>query len=366
MKIINFIVLFLVPMLLFSLEAVFEPNPCTALLGEELNLSIELQETTDFRGYRLVMQFDEELISFDSAAAGSLFQGQNIGWWIVDVDTPGELAIECIIFGAGIYISGPGTILELTFDAVSEGAGILEITEFTCYDPTGVIIPDCSGSDGYVIIGSNIIYAELKCWLEGAFLDVTMSTTLQPHIPLSSPYAIAPAVISEIPDNMVDWVLVELRSEPAGSTITSRSCLLMNNGYVASIDHPLVLFYGIDPGDYYVIIRHRNHISLMSSYPVPFNSNGSYHYCDLGSSTNLYGSGGYAILNDRTCGLIAGDADQDGGVYPSDRNEHWRIQSGSSGYLSGDFNLDGNVFPNDRNNFWSKNSGMGTNVPLQR
>jgi len=358
--------LLLIPILAFSVDAVFDPDPSTAQMGEELSVTIAIQESVDFRGYRLVINFDETHINFTDAEFGSLFQGQNVGWWLVDDDTPGQIAIECVIFGAGLFVSGPGSILTLTFDPNYEGASGLEIAEFLCFDPLGIAIPDCTGSDGTVIIGSSTVYVDLECWLEGPFQDPEMSTALQTNIPLTSPYTSAPAAITEIPTDMVDWILVELRSEPSGATLSSRSCLLLNDGQVNSTDSPLILFDDVAAGDFYVVVKHRNHVAIMSSYTVPFVSSGSSHTCDLGSSSNIYGSGGCIALSDRISGMIAGDADQDGGVYPADRNEHWRIQTGSSGYLSADFSLDGNVFPDDRNGYWVKNSGLSSQVPEQR
>lgn len=354
--------LVLLPALIFSLEAVFFPNPVTGIPGEEINFNIEVNGTTSFRGYRLVLNYDDELFTFNSAAYGDLFVGQNIGWWLVDND-PGELTIECIIFGYGLYVTGPGSILELKFTGITSGTDIFEISEFICYDVDGSIIPDCSAENGYLIVGRNFSYTGLKVWLEGAYQDGIMTTLLSSSIPLDSPYPEDPVSLTELPPDMVDWLLVELRAEPSGIALSYTSCILKTNGTVSTGEFPFLLVDNTEPGDYYVVVRHRNHLALMSSYGVSFQNSGNYSFCNLSRDENIFGNSGHKLLDSRICGMIAGDADGDGIVAPSDRNLYWRVQTGLSGYLSADFNLSGNVSPADLNECWRVNTGMGSQVP---
>ncbi|KQC06769.1 MAG: hypothetical protein APR54_06740 [Candidatus Cloacimonas sp. SDB] len=356
--------LILLPALIFSLEAVFAPNPVTALPGEGINFSIEVNESTPFRGYRLVLNYDEELFTYNSAASGALFAGQNVGWWHID-DEPGELTVECIIFGYGLYVTGPGTILNLNFTGNSAGNAVFEISEFVCYDVEGIIIPGCSGEEGYFILGSGFSYAALQVWLEGPYQDGVMTTSLASCLPLESPYSEDPVSLTELPADMVDWVLVELRSEPEGAAVSYASGILSNNGTVFTGELPLLIMENTAPGNYYLVVRHRNHLALMSSYAVPFNNSGNYSLCNLSRSTNIFGNGGYKLVDTHTCAMIAGDADGDGVVAPSDRNDHWRLQTGLSGYLSADFNLSSTVTPSDLNEFWRINTGLGTQLPSE-
>lgn len=348
---------------LSALQAVFDPNPVTGAAGSNLTAAVHVREATDFRGYRLDLTYDPGLLTFNSASAGALFAGQNIGWWRVFNTVPGELAVECLIFGYGLYVTGPGHILNLNFTATEAGSSLLNITSFASYNPEGVLIPGCCGSVGYVLAGSDLVYARLQSWLQGPWQDSSMSTQLQPWLPLTSPYPEDPVTLAAMPENIVDWVLVELRATPEGAPLAYRSCLLGSNGILESAGLPLVVFPGLAAGDYYTVIRHRNHLALMSSYAVTYTATGNYHFCDLGRSTNIYGTEGYVQLADRFCGLIAGDADADGAVAPSDRNDHWRMQAGSNGYLSSDFDLNSQVTPSDLNQYWRVNAGKGTAVP---
>ena len=65
---------------------------------------------------------------------------------------------------------------------------------------------------------------------------------------------------------IVDWVFMELRlMEASNTTVATRSGLLQRDGDVVDLDgvSPLV-FEGVAPGNYYVVLRHRNHLGVMT------------------------------------------------------------------------------------------------------
>lgn len=71
-------------------------------------------------------------------------------------------------------------------------------------------------------------------------------------------------------DAIVDWVFVELRSKTSQTNIVAtRSGLLQRDGDIVDIDGASTLrFPGIAVDSYYVVIRHRNHLGIMSKNPV--------------------------------------------------------------------------------------------------
>ncbi|MBK9175475.1 MAG: hypothetical protein IPM46_03885 [Flavobacteriales bacterium] len=70
-------------------------------------------------------------------------------------------------------------------------------------------------------------------------------------------------------DAIVDWVIVELRSaaNPA-AVVCSRSALLQRDGDVVGMDGQAPLYFKMADGSYYVAIRHRNHLGVMTAVPV--------------------------------------------------------------------------------------------------
>ena len=64
-------------------------------------------------------------------------------------------------------------------------------------------------------------------------------------------------------DAIVDWVLVEFRDASDSSVILgSRSALLQRDGDVVNVDGVSPLAFNQVPGNYFIIIKHRNHLGL--------------------------------------------------------------------------------------------------------
>lgn len=65
---------------------------------------------------------------------------------------------------------------------------------------------------------------------------------------------------------IIDWLVVELRnsSNPA-TVVTSRAALLQRDGDVVGTDGTSAVVMNAPPGNYYVAIRHRNHLGIMTA-----------------------------------------------------------------------------------------------------
>jgi hypothetical protein len=72
------------------------------------------------------------------------------------------------------------------------------------------------------------------------------------------------------PNSIVDWVFVEIRdSVQSNNVVVTKSALLQRDGDVVAADgNDLLVFPGVPEGKYYVAIRHRNHIGLMTDAPL--------------------------------------------------------------------------------------------------
>lgn len=145
------------------------------------------------------------------------------------------------------------------------------------------------------------VLLETKIFLEGTYNSSLseMTDSLNLVLPKTSPYSENPRTIFNIPNNIVDWVLVELRESDNGNTIISRSALLHKDGRIVS-DNLLSNFIelGIEPGDYFIVIKHRNHISVMSKNKVSLSKTSSILYDFTTGSDKFYGTGAAANLSD--------------------------------------------------------------------
>ena len=73
-------------------------------------------------------------------------------------------------------------------------------------------------------------------------------------------------------DNIVDWMWVELRDANNNTTaISSRSGLLQRDGDIVDIDGVSDLTFNVPSGDYFIVIKHRNHLGVMTDNTVSLN-----------------------------------------------------------------------------------------------
>jgi hypothetical protein len=130
----------------------------------------------------------------------------------------------------------------------------------------------------------------LKAILAGPYVaaDGLMHDSLRVlgYIPSSEPYTsggfavpilcpsgetVAPGVFAVSgPNAIVDWVLVEARHASNPSTILANvRALIQRDGDIVTTDgQSAVFFTGLTEGNYYIAIKHRNHMGIMSASPV--------------------------------------------------------------------------------------------------
>ncbi|WP_020558677.1 cadherin domain-containing protein [Thiofilum flexile] len=133
-------------------------------------------------------------------------------------------------------------------------------------------------------VADGIVMLQVKGFLQGPFNSETrlMQDSLRAlgQIPTAQPYNVTPfnytgteqlnSTLLTVTgfDAIVDWVLVELRSASNPATLVARqAALLQRDGDVITADTGStdLSFSSITAGDYYVVLRHRNHLSVMTA-----------------------------------------------------------------------------------------------------
>jgi lysophospholipase L1-like esterase len=219
-----------------------------------------------------------------------------------------------------------------------------------------------------VLITTTGFSVPLKVFLQGPLSGNTMRTDLLQSgvIPSEQPYSADPwdyagsESVSALPDQTVDWVLVELRSDSTAGSITGqRAGILLSDGTVVDLDGSSALAFPDVPfGSYYIVIRHRNHLAVMSaSRQFLCSSNTLYDFAT--STTKMFG--GSAYWNGSVAAMFGGDADASGDVGALDRASVWN-QRNSTGYMLDDVDLTGDVGALDRAFTWN-NRNTHTLVP---
>ncbi|MFZ1332625.1 MAG: reprolysin-like metallopeptidase [Flavobacteriales bacterium] len=70
-------------------------------------------------------------------------------------------------------------------------------------------------------------------------------------------------------DAIVDWVLLELRSgSNSAQVIATRSALIQRDGDIVDVDGVSPVSFPVATANYYVAVRHRNHLACMAAAPV--------------------------------------------------------------------------------------------------
>ena len=219
------------------------------------------------------------------------------------------------------------------------------------------------------------ITLNLKIFLEGPFNGNSMEPDLNNSgiIPLWQPYSIYPwyygggeSVVAVPGINVTDWILIELRdaadasSATSSTTIAKQAAFVTSNGVVIGIGGSEDLQFKVAVNQQlFVIIYHRDHISVMSANAL-VESDGVYSYDFSTSADQVYGGdAGYKELTTGIYGMVTGDANNDGVVDDLDKNDYWKISAGEYGYYQADFNMNTQVDNVDKNDFWQVNSGTG-------
>ncbi len=224
-------------------------------------------------------------------------------------------------------------------------------------------------------LDSSSVRVRVKVFLEGPFQTDSMQTNLanQGALPLSQPFNISPwnydgtESVTAMADNVVDWVLVKLRTNSsANSEVAGIAALLTSDGDLMRADSAAALkFYGFSSGNYYITVYHRNHLPIMSPTSL-FLSSTTSDYDFTNSQSSAYGSTPMVQLNDSIYGMVAGDGNKDFAVDSLDKQLNWRMHNATNWTYDkySDFNLDNSIDVFDLNFIWRKNNGRSTTIPF--
>ena len=209
---------------------------------------------------------------------------------------------------------------------------------------------------------SPTVFAEARVFLEGAYNSGSMTTYLYTngYIPTTSPYSEDSRTVSSVPANATDWVLMQLRATASGTEIISKSIFLRDDGYIINENSNTQITLDVPEGNYYIVIKHRNHLGVMSSELHNLRSGTSTTYDFTSDTLNYYGEEA-ADLGSLVYGMFAGDAN---GTTVVNSGDYLVVKSnnGSTGYYLPDVNLTGVVNSGDYL-IIKPNSGKETNIP---
>lgn len=171
-------------------------------------------------------------------------------------------------------------------------------------------------------------------------------------IPTTSPYdstTCDASVFTTTGTNaIVDWILIELRDpNDASNVLVSQSVLLQRDGDIVATDGTSPVSINRASGDYYVAVRHRNHLGILTASTVSLSE--TVTNLDLSADINAI-TGGALALRDMGNGIFAmyaGDVNTDGSILNTDIANALSASGGILVYSGADANMDGNILNTD-------------------
>lgn len=293
--------------------------------------------------------------------------------------TDGEAYTADASFGNGAELgTGNFAVFSSTIDSVVvTGLNMNTTYHFKVFEFNGT-----GGVQNYLTTSAPVadtftyLLAAIELWLEGGWNGTNMDANLVDSLPLTQPYNQSPwnyagsESVGSIPNaDVVDWVLVELRSAGTAASATSgtvkarKAAFLLKNGQVVDLDgsSPL-LMRPSEVGTFYAVIYHRTHIPAMSSAHISFSS-GAYRHNYKTAVSQAYGTQSLVDLGGGQFGFYAGRVENTTPftIDTPDRTTAWSERN-KLGYQPADATLKGAIDASDRSVIWN-NRGKVSQVP---
>ncbi len=352
------------------------PASGVSSVGQKYSAAVVAANITGLYGFSGQVVFDRALLRYDSTTIGTFLpNGYMMPPWLSSGPTYDTVRVDVIVMGSDTA-NGSGTLYTLHFTSLATGTCPLWLT----IDPrdlrnTTIV---CSGVHGEVTIGAaTAVQLAVVAFLQGvstAGAD-TMRTSLLDGGYLASHFAGV-----TIPAKAVDSVTIGIQdglTQGTSTIVLTAPAWLLSDGTVrdfATSSQTYVQF-SVPTGQYYIVLRHRNHLAVQSASSVALTAGGLTTYNFSTAMTQAYGTDPMVAVGTRFT-LWAGDVTGNGQLrYNLAGNDRapilakiggTNINATVSGYFKEDVNMNGivryNLAGNDRSIILTNIGGTSINA----
>ena len=311
----------------------------TACPGTVVSVPITVSAFDHIGSVSLLMHYNSAVLTYQSSIVNPAFPGLTINGTVPGTITANGLAPSG---GTGITLPGNTILFTISFNYLGGSADLSwyddgNSCKYSGPPPSLTTLNDSpqstyysNGSVGPEIPPTCDKNLNITLFVQGLYIGNGMMR------PASNGSG------NNFGNGIADKISIELHSASNYSTILySVSNVYLNTNGTINVTIPSIYY-----ASYYVTIRHRNSVAVVSALPVSFTGNViNYNFTDQASKA--YGNN-LSYLGDGKWALFAGDVNQDDIVDSGDMN---MVDNGSysfaTGYLPADCNGDGLIDSSD-------------------
>jgi hypothetical protein len=186
-------------------------------------------------------------------------------------------------------------------------------------------------------LAANKVRINPKVFLQGPMLNPVVAGQMNDnlrslsYLPTTSPYtdaATIEATVFNVTGNnaIVDWIWIEIRqSNDNTKLVKAQSALLQRDGDIVDLDGVSELKLIAASTNYYVVVKHRNHLGAMSSASIALNETTTTVVDFTDSAFSTFGSNAQVVLASGNTALWTGNTNDNGQIKFSGSNNDTNV-----------------------------------------
>ena len=104
------------------------PEDYTSSVGQSVEISVYALEVEGIAGMRAQINYDDTMLKILKVTAGTFFDSNESPLFVHDDDGRGRLDVYSVFMGSDKQVSGTGNIAVITFQVISNGETIVEVS----------------------------------------------------------------------------------------------------------------------------------------------------------------------------------------------------------------------------------------------